>query len=142
MIGILVVTHGRIASELSSTAEAIQGRVEGLEAIGLDWNTDADAASRRIEEAVERLREPDGVLVLTDMFGGTPSNLTFPFLAESQVEIVTGANLPMLLRALSGRREERLTELAHAVAERGRKSIEVASELLAETAAPQPEERS
>jgi PTS system mannose-specific IIA component len=132
MVGILLVTHGRIASELKAAAEAIAGSTERLEAVGLDWNEDASETRRRIEEALARLDGPGGVLVLTDMFGGTPSNLAFPFLQESHVEIATGANLPMVLRALSGRRNEPLPELAHAVAERGRKSIEVASELLAE----------
>ena len=132
MIGILVVTHGGLAAELVRAGGEIAGETDAIAAVGLDWNETGESARARIEEAIASVDRGRGVLILTDMFGGTPSNLAFPFLHENRVEIVTGANLPMLLRSLATRREETLGVLAHAVHERGRKSIEVASELLAQ----------
>jgi len=136
MIGILVVTHGGLASELVRAAGEIAGETEAIAAVGLGWDEPADGVRSRIETAIASVERGSGVLILTDMFGGTPSNLALPFLDGERVEIVTGANLPMLLRSLATRREERLTPLAHAVRERGRKSIEVASELLSAAEAP------
>jgi PTS system mannose-specific IIA component len=136
MIGILVVTHGGLASELVRAAEEIAGETEAIAAVGLGWHEPGDGVRSRIESAIAAVDQGAGVLILTDMFGGTPSNLALPFLDGERVEIVTGANLPMLLRSLATRREERLTALAHAVRERGRKSIEVASELLSAAEAP------
>ena len=132
MIGILVVTHGGLASELVRAAGEIAAATEAFAAIGLDWQETGESARARIESAIAEIDRGAGVLILTDMFGGTPSNLAFPFLKENRVEIVTGVNLPMLLRSLATRTEDSLATLAHAVAERGRKSIEVASDLLAE----------
>jgi len=132
MIGILVVTHGALAAELARAASEIAGETEAIAAVGLDWNEAGESARDRIQAAIAAVDRGKGVLILTDMFGGTPSNLAFPFLQENEVEIVTGANLPMLLRSLATRKEESLAALAHAVRERGRKSIEVASELLAQ----------
>ena len=132
MIGILVVTHGALAAELTRAASEIAGETEAIAAVGLDWNEAGESARDRIQAAIAAVDRGKGVLILTDMFGGTPSNLAFPFLQENEVEIVTGANLPMLLRSLATRKEESLAALAHAVRERGRKSIEVASELLAQ----------
>ncbi len=137
MIGILIVTHGGIAEELVRSAAAITSDSEHLAAVGLGWNEEADSARQRIEEGLAAVDAGSGVLILTDMFGGTPSNLALPFLQEGRVEIVTGVNLPMLVRALAGRREESLPSLARSVRDRGRKAIEVASALLA--AAPQVE---
>ena len=130
MIGILLVTHGAIAAELAAAACAITGERERISAVGLDWNEGADGARGRIEQGLAEVRSRQGVLILTDMFGGTPSNVAFPFLKEDSVEIVTGVNLPMLLRALATRREDSLPMLARAVRERGRKAIEVASDFL------------
>ncbi|HKB72543.1 MAG TPA: PTS fructose transporter subunit IIA [Thermoanaerobaculia bacterium] len=138
MIGILVVTHGGLASELVRAAGEIAGETEALAAVGLDWSEPGEDARGRIEQAIGGVDRGAGVLILTDMFGGTPSNLAIPFLKEGRVEIVTGANLPMLLRSLATRREEPLAALAHAVRERGRKSIEVASDLLSEATRATP----
>ena len=130
MIGILLVTHGGLAVELVRAAGEIAGETDAIAAVGLDWNEPGEAVRARIETAISEVERGAGVLILTDMFGGTPSNLALPFLKQDRVEIVTGVNLPMLLRSLATRREEPLGALAHAVRERGRKSIEVASELL------------
>ncbi|HET7453427.1 MAG TPA: PTS fructose transporter subunit IIA [Thermoanaerobaculia bacterium] len=130
MIGILVVTHGGLASELVRAAGEIAAETEAISAVGLGWDEAAENARARIETAIGEVDRGAGVLILTDMFGGTPANLALPFLQDGRVEIVTGVNLPMLLRSLATRREEALAVLAHAVRERGRKSIEVASQLL------------
>ena len=142
MIGVLILTHGEIAEQLAEAARAISSETEKLEAVGLGWNEDPDRARERIESAIAAVRGDRGVLVLTDMFGGTPSNIAFPFLDEGAVEIVTGVNLPMVLRSLATRKEDSLPALARAVRERGRKAIEVASDYLSErTAAAAPAER-
>jgi len=90
MIGILILTHGEIAEQLALAARAISSETEKIEAVGLGWNEDPEAARRRIESAIAAVSGGEGVLVLTDMFGGTPSNIAFPFLQEGTVEIVTG----------------------------------------------------
>jgi PTS system mannose-specific IIA component len=143
MIGILILTHGEIAEGLGSAARAIAGETERVEAVGLGWNEDPELARQRIESAIASVRGPGGVLILTDMFGGTPSNVAFPHLREGSVEIVTGVNLPMVLRALATRETDSLSALAQAVREKGRKSIEVASDYLNErsTAAAQVERK-
>ncbi|HWC65229.1 MAG TPA: PTS fructose transporter subunit IIA, partial [Thermoanaerobaculia bacterium] len=106
MIGILVVTHGGLADELVRAAGEIAGENEAIAAVGLGWSEPGEAARDRIGEAIAGVDRGAGVLILTDMFGGTPSNLAIPFLKDGRVEIVTGANLPMLLRSLATRREE------------------------------------
>lgn len=133
MIGILIVTHGGLAAELSTAAVAMTSDSERMAAVGLQWDEDPGSATERIREGLAAVDDGQGVLILTDMFGGTPANLVLPFLHEERVEIITGVNLPMLLRSLTGRREESLASLARAACERGRKSIEVASNLLAAT---------
>lgn len=135
MIGILILTHGEIAEQLALAARAISSETEKIEAVGLGWSEDPEAARRRIETAIAAVSGSEGVLVLTDMFGGTPSNIAFPFLQEGAVEIVTGVNLPMVLRSLATRKSDPLPVLARAVRERGRKAIEVASDYLSERTA-------
>jgi mannose PTS system EIIA component len=135
MIGILILTHGDIAEGLATAARSITSESEKIEAVGLGWNEDSELTRRKIEAAIAAVDGPRGVLVLTDMFGGTPSNIAFPFLKEGAVEIVTGVNLPMVLRSLATRRDDSLSALARAVRERGRKAIEVASDYLSERTA-------
>jgi len=127
MIGILVVTHGRVAEELVNAARNIVGDIPAIRAVSIGWSDDPAAANAAIEEGLAAAAgEP--VLVLTDMFGGTPTNLSLPFLSEN-VEIVTGVNLPMLIKA-SALREGALVEVARAVREQGKGAIYVASEIL------------
>lgn len=127
MIGIVVVTHGRVAEELVSAARTIQGELPGIAAVSLGWKDGAAAASAAIERG---MAEAGGeqTLVLTDMFGGTPTNLALPFLSD-RVEIVTGVSLPMIIKAAS-LREGALVEVARAVREQGKGAIYVASEIL------------
>src|SRR5687767_2754570 len=98
MIGGLVVTHGRLAIELLNAAEMIVGEIQGIAAVSLGWHDDVDTAATMVRNALERVKTPDGVLILTDMFGGTPTNIASTFLNEGKVEVVTGVNLPMLLK--------------------------------------------
>ena len=127
MIGVVVVTHGSLAHELVKAARTIVGEVPAVAAVSIGWGDEMADAHGAIEKA---LRETGGgaTLVLTDMFGGTPTNVSLPFLSDS-VEIVTGVNLPMLIKA-TGLREGELREVARVVRDQGRGAIYVASELL------------
>jgi PTS system mannose-specific IIA component len=127
MIGIMVVTHGRVAEELVNAARNIVGEIPAIRAVSIGWSDDPGAANAAIQEGL-RAAGGEPVLVLTDMFGGTPTNLSLPFLSDA-VEIVTGVNLPMLIKA-SGLREGSLVEVARAVREQGKGAIYVASEIL------------
>jgi PTS system mannose-specific IIA component len=130
MLGLLVVTHGRVAEELVASARTIVGEVEGLEAVSIDWNDDVDEATRRIEQARRRVDAGQGVLLLTDMFGGTPTNLALSLLEPGKLEIVTGVNLPMLIKFTNLREQRSLLETADAIAEEARQAVQVASRLL------------
>ena len=133
MIGILLVTHGRLAEELKGAALTIQPDIEQIVAVALDWSQVGDDASRRIAEGLEEADRGDGAVILTDMFGGTPTNLTLPFLKRDRVEIVTGVNLPMLLKCAALQRSGKpVVEIAHVAKDRGQRSIYVASDLLAD----------
>jgi len=127
MIGIVVVTHGRVAEELVNAARNIVGEIPAVAAVSMGWSDDPAAANAAIERGMAEAGGSE-TLVLTDMFGGTPTNLSLPFLSE-RVEIVTGVNLPMLIKA-SARREGALVEVARAVREQGKGAIYVASEIL------------
>ena len=126
MIGIVVITHGGVAEELVNAARNIVGEIPAITAVSIGWSDDPAAANAAIERGLASVG--GSALVLTDMFGGTPTNLSLPFLSE-QVEIVTGVNLPMVIKAC-GLREGSLLEVARAVREQGKGSIYVASEVL------------
>ena len=98
MIGKLVLTHGGLARELLAAAQVIAGSTEGFEALSLDWNDPFESARAKVAAAVARLDQGEGVLILTDMFGGTPCNVALTFQRPGTVEILTGVNLPMVLR--------------------------------------------
>src|SRR5688500_9398031 len=101
MIGVVVVTHGQLATELVNAAETIVGDLPNFSAVSIGWHEDVQDARGEIAAAIERVKAPGGVLIATDMFGGTPSNLGITFLADDAVEVVTGVNLPMLIKAAS-----------------------------------------
>ena len=131
MIGGLIVTHGRLAHELLNAAQTIEGDMENVEAVALDWNDTVDEAREKIRVALERIADGHGVIIFTDMFGGTPSNISLSFLEQDKIEIVTGVNLPMVVKFGSLREGERsLAELAQLIREKGAKAIRVASDLL------------
>lgn len=130
MIGGLIVTHGRLAIELLNAAEAIVGDVENVAAVSIGWHDDVDMASSMIEKAIARVNSGSGVLVLTDMFGGTPTNIASTFLEDDTVEVVTGVNLPMLIKLIQLETDADLAKAARLVRETGQNNIYIASELL------------
>jgi mannose PTS system EIIA component len=131
MIGGLVVTHGRLAIELVNAAEMIVGEIHHITAVSLGWHDDVAMATTMIEKALERVKSPDGVLILTDMFGGTPTNIASTFLDAGKVEVVTGVNLPMLIKLAQIVEGQNLSTAAALVKEQGQSSIYMASKLLA-----------
>ena len=130
MIGIVVVSHGQLATELLNAAETIVGDLPRFAAVSIGWHEDAQDARDEIAQAIARVQQGDGVLIVTDMFGGTPSNLAMTFLAENSVEVVTGVNLPMLIKLAGLTSQASLLEAAREIREHGRNSIWVASDLL------------
>ena len=130
MIGVVVVTHGQLATELVNAAETIVGDLPNFAAVSIGWHEDVQDARDAIAAAIERVKRPGGVLLATDMFGGTPSNLGITFLEQDKIEIVTGVNLPMLIKAASLKEAASLTEIARMLREHGRNAIWVASDLL------------
>jgi mannose PTS system EIIA component len=127
MIGIVVVGHGQVAEELVNAARKIVGEIPRIVAVSIGWTDDMAASRAAIERALAEVGE-GGALVLTDMFGGTPTNVSLPFLSP-RVEIVTGVNLPMLIKA-SGVRDQDPVAVARVVRDQGKSAIYVASEIL------------
>ena len=130
MIGVVVVTHGQLATELVNAAEVIVGDLPQFTAVSIGWHDDVNDAREDIAQAIERVRGDAGVLLLTDMFGGTPSNLGMTFLEKDRLEVITGVNLPMLIKLASVRGSMSLPAAVTAAQEAGRKYINVASQLL------------
>ncbi|PYQ50262.1 MAG: hypothetical protein DMF78_16200 [Acidobacteria bacterium] len=127
MIGIVVVTHGAVAGELVNAARTIVGEIPAIAAVSMGWADDMGVAREAIEKAIADVGGGE-VLILTDMFGGTPTNVSLPFLSP-QVEIVTGVNLPMIIK-LTSLREGDLIEVARVIRDQGKGAIYVASEIL------------
>ncbi len=131
MIGFVVVTHGQLATELLNAAETIVGDLPHFAAVSIGWHEDVQDARNDIQAAITRVRErTQGVLIATDMFGGTPCNLAMTFLAKDQVEVITGVNLPMLIKAASLKDTPALIEVARELSDHGRSAIWVATDLL------------
>lgn len=130
MIGVVVVTHGQLAVELVNAAEMIVGELPQFVAVSIGWHDEVNDARGEIAQAIERVRGDAGVLLLTDMFGGTPSNLGMTFLETNRLEVITGVNLPMLIKLASLRSSLDLLSVAHEMRDHGRNAIWVASDLL------------
>jgi len=130
MVGILVVTHYNLGNELVAAAEMIGGKIENIQAISVDPKIDTEILMKEISVAIKELDNGDGVLIMTDMFGGTPSNLTLSFLEEGKVEVLTGVNLPMLIKLSTYQNDKTLNELAMNIKSFGRKNINVANEIM------------
>ena len=128
--GVVVVTHGQLATELLNAAEMIVGDLPGFQAVSIGWHDDVTVAHAAIGAAIAKVDAGAGVLVLTDMFGGTPSNLGLAFLEEGRVEVVTGVNLAMLLKLAKAADDQDLLARARSLCEHGRGAIRVASDLL------------
>jgi PTS system mannose-specific IIA component len=129
MVGIVIVSHLNLAAEILKTAELIVGKIPASKALSLDPKKNVEILRKEIQGAIKEVNSGQGVIILTDMFGGTPSNLALTFLGE-QVEVVSGVNLPMLIKLASQRYEETLKDLAIKTKEHGRNNINVATEFL------------
>ena len=129
MIGVVVVTHGQLAEELLNAAETIVGELPAFAAVSIGWHEDTADARPEIQEAVTRVQQGQGVLILTDMFGGTPANLAMTFLGD-EVEVITGVNLPMLIKLAGLNGQPGLLAAAREMREHGKNAIWVASDLL------------
>jgi PTS system mannose-specific IIA component len=131
MIGIVIVTHSQLGEALIDAAEFIIGRrPAALESISIDLSENAEKLRQKIAEGIKRVKGEEGVLILTDMFGGTPSNLSYSFLEEGHIEVLSGVNLPILIHAANMRDKMALVRLAQSLEEFGKKSISLASGIL------------
>jgi PTS system mannose-specific IIA component len=132
MIGMVLVTHGRLAAEFIAALEHVVGPQERIAAVCIGPDDDMEQRRRDILDSVAAVDDGSGVVLLTDMFGGTPSNLAISVLDRANVEVIAGVNLPMLIKLASVRGEEKLANAVSAAQEAGRKYINVASQLLAD----------
>jgi PTS system mannose-specific IIA component len=130
MIGGIIVCHGRMAEELLNALSIILGEAPNIEAISIGWYDDVEDSKKKINQSLKRVDQKSGVVIFTDMFGGTPSNLSFSFYKENHVEIVTGVNLPMLIKFVSLQRANSLKDVAKKVVDQGKKNIHLVSALL------------
>jgi len=131
MIGIVIVTHGRLGDALIDVADSILGqRPEGIVSISINIKENVDNLRAKIVEGIKKVNRNDGVLILTDMFGGTPSNLSYSFLEEGYLEVISGVNLPVLIKAVNTRKKMGISELALNIETFGKKSISLASGIL------------
>jgi len=130
MIGALVVTHGHLGQELVAAAEMIVGEVSHIQAVSIGWHDDVNDARKDIEKRITEVEDGHGVLILTDMFGGTPSNIAFSLHDPGKVDVVTGVNLPMIIKIAGQKEGDTLDLLARIVRDQGRSSIAMASDFL------------
>lgn len=130
MIGVLITTHGNLGSELIKAAELIRGALKGIVHVSVDQAKGVEDLKKEISTAIKKLDQGRGVLILTDLFGGTPSNISLSFMKEGKVEVITGVNLPMLLKLPDIREGMSLKEFAQYIKDYGIKNISLASEIL------------
>jgi mannose PTS system EIIA component len=130
MIGVLITTHGNLGNELIKAAELIRGALKGILHVSVDQAKGVEDLKKEISTAIKKLDQGRGVLILTDLFGGTPSNISLSFLKEGKVEVITGVNLPMLLKLPDIREGMSLKEFAQYIKDYGVKNISLASEIL------------
>ncbi len=131
MIGIVIVTHSQLGEALIGAAEFIIGsRPESIESVSIDLSENAEKLREKIARGIKKVKEQEGVIILTDMFGGTPSNLSYSFLEEGHIEVLAGVNLPILIQAVNTRKKMELDQLAANLETFGKKSISLASGIL------------
>lgn len=131
MIGIVIVTHCQLGEALIEAAEFIIGERPGsLESVSIDLSENAEKLRNKISQGIKKVERQEGVLILTDMFGGTPSNLSYSFLEEGRIEVLSGVNLPVLIQAANMREKMKLDQLASNLESFGKKSISLASGIL------------
>ena len=127
----VIVTHGQLASELLAAAEMIISPISHIAAVSIGWHDDVDAARDEVQRAITRVSQGGGMLLLTDMFGGTPTNIASMFLEEGVIEVVTGVNLPMVIKLATSTADDPLPEIARKICDQGRQGIYLAGALLA-----------
>lgn len=131
MIGILIVTHQKLGEALIDAAEFILGaRPDKTVSVSININEPADKLRERISEGIKKVNDNEGIVILTDMFGGTPSNLSYSFLEEGRTEVISGVNLPILIKAINSRKDMDVAKLAQCIEAYGKKSISLASGIL------------
>lgn len=135
MIGVLITTHGNLGNELIHAAESIKGKLKGVMHVCVEQTRGVEELKREINAALKKLDKGQGVLILTDLFGGTPSNISLSFMKEGKVEVVTGVNLPMLLKLSDVKEGTSLNEFARFIKDYGKNNISLASEILSKKAA-------
>jgi PTS system mannose-specific IIA component len=134
MIGVLITTHGNLGNELIKAAELIKGPLNDILHVSVDQTKDVEEINKEISNAIKKLDKGRGVLILTDLFGGTPSNISLSFMKEGKVEVLSGVNLPMLLKLAELKEDMTLREFACFIKEYGQKNISLASEILSKKA--------
>lgn len=134
MIGVLITTHGNLGNELIKAAESIKGKLSDIMHVCVDQTKGVEDLKKEISNAIKKLDKGKGVLILTDLFGGTPSNISLSFMKEGKVEVLTGVNLPMLLKLSEVKEETTLQEFACFIKDYGKKNISMASEILSKKA--------
>jgi mannose PTS system EIIA component len=130
MIGVVIVTHGGLAHEFRAALEHVVGRQDRLETLSIGPEDDMEARRAELVAAIGRVKSDQGVIVMTDMFGGTPSNLAINVMDETGAEVIAGINLPMLIKLATARKDLPLTQAVSAAKDAGRKYISVASQVL------------
>lgn len=131
LVGAVIVTHGHLGSEFLAAAEMIVGPLPHVTQASIDWHDDVDVARHELESAIARVSKGRGVLLLTDMFGGAPMDIASMFLGDAEIEVVTGVNLPMILKLAEQGPEESLAGIAERIRDSGKDGIHLAGELLA-----------
>jgi PTS system mannose-specific IIA component len=134
MFGTLITTHGNLGDELIKSAELIKGPLEDIMHICIDQTKDVEDLKKEISNAIKKLDKGKGVLILTDLFGGTPSNISLSFMKEGRVEVLTGVNLPMMLKLSEAKENMTLKDFASLIKSYGEKNIMLASEILSKKA--------
>ena len=129
-IGGIIVSHGQVATELLAAAETVVGPLSHIAAVSIGWHDDVEAAKDEIDRAIKTVSQGSGVILLTDMFGGTPTNISAMFLKEGEIEIVTGVNLPLVIKLASNSKDISLADLAREIEDQGKQSIYRTSALL------------
>lgn len=122
-VGGVIVSHGQLATELLAAAETVVGDLNHIAAVSIGWHDDVEAASSEVERAIKQVSQGNGVVLMTDMFGGTPTNISAMFIKDGEVELVTGVNLPMVIKLASQNNETTLADLSRAIEDQGKQSI-------------------
>ena len=132
MVGIVIVTHGQLGHALIETAEIIfNAKPETIIAVSIDLKENVEKLRKKIKDGIKSVNRNKGILILTDMFGGTPSNLSYSFLEEGKIEVISGVNLPVMIKAINLRKKDgNLHEMAKTIEHYGKKSISLASDIL------------